>query len=80
MALVCNNCAAADEVLANLDWRMPATSIARIARLHGKPHPPGMTELREQTRYAAAVHAIAGIGHGSADLWETDGSNTCGKG
>lgn len=80
MALVCNNCAAADEVLASLDWRMPATSIARIARLHGKPHPPAMTELREQPRYAAAVHAIAGIGHGSADLWATDRSNTCGKG
>lgn len=80
MALVCNDCAAADEVLARLDYCMPAISITRIARMHGKQHPPGMTELREQTRYASAVHMLAGIGHGSADLWATDRSNTCGKG
>ncbi|MHB1333257.1 MAG: beta-N-acetylhexosaminidase [Sulfuriferula sp.] len=80
MALVCNDCVAADEVLARLDYCMPAISITRIARMHGKQHPTGMTELREQTRYAAAVHTLAGIGPGSADLWATDRSNTCGKG
>lgn len=80
MALVCNNCDAADEVLASLDWMMPATSIARIARLHGRPHAPTLTELRELPHYAAAVHDIAGIGRGSADLWAQDPSNTCGRG
>ena len=82
MALVCNNSAAADAVLEGLtalNWRMPAVSIARMARLHGKPHAPNMTELREQPRYVTALHDIAGIGRGSADLWATDRSNTCGQ-
>jgi beta-N-acetylhexosaminidase len=79
MALVCNDCVAADDVLARLDYSMPAISITRIARMHGKQHPSGMIELREQARYATAVHALAGIGHGSTDLWATDRSNTCGQ-
>ena len=68
MALVCNRPDLADEVLANLkiDWAAP--SRARLARLHGHPHPPGMTQLRETARYANALHHIAGLGQDSADL------------
>lgn len=78
MVLVCNNPLAADEVLQGLTWQKPALTIARMARLHGQPHPPGMTALREQARYVAAVHAVAALGHDSGELWAEDASNRCG--
>ena len=37
MALLCNNPAAADGLLSGLDYSMPAVSLVRLARLHGKP-------------------------------------------
>lgn len=78
MLLVCNHPAAADEVLQGLAWERSALGIARRARLHGRPHPPDMLSLREQPRYAAARHAVAGIGHDSGDLWRRDVGNSCG--
>jgi beta-N-acetylhexosaminidase len=78
MVLVCNNCAAADAVLHGLIWQKPALGIIRMARLHGQPHPAGMTALREQSRYVEAVHEVAALGHDSGDLWSTDATNSCG--
>ena len=40
MALVCNRPDLADEVLANLKVDWPAPARARLARMHGHPHPP----------------------------------------
>ncbi|MGE5319835.1 MAG: beta-N-acetylhexosaminidase [Hyphomicrobiaceae bacterium] len=68
MALVCNRPDLADEVLATLKVDWPALSRARLARMHGHPHPPTLTQLRESTRYANALHHIAGLGLDSADL------------
>ncbi len=68
MALVCNRPDLADEVLTRLDVDWPAPARARLARMHGHPHPPGMTMLRESARYTAALHHIAGLGVDSGTL------------
>lgn len=68
MALVCNRPDLADEVLATLKIDWPAPSRARLARMHGRPHPASMTLLRESARYANALHHIAGLGLDSGDL------------
>jgi beta-N-acetylhexosaminidase len=83
MALICNRPDLADEVLARLDFDWSAASRARLARLHGEPHPLPMTALLEQTRYASARHAIAALGLESGELAlgsdPTDRSEQCGK-
>ena len=80
MALVCNRPDLADEVLANLKVDWPAPARARLARMHGHPHPPTMTQLRESARYANALHHIAGLGQDSADLnLQIDPTDYCGR-
>ena len=68
MALICNHPELADEALANLDYQWPADSRARLARLHGRPHPPGYTQLLEQATFTRARHHIAGLGMDSGNL------------
>ncbi|MFP5408580.1 MAG: beta-N-acetylhexosaminidase [Gammaproteobacteria bacterium] len=68
MALICNRPDLADEALARLEVDWPAPSRARLARMHGHPHPSSLTQLRESTRYVNALHHIAGLGQDSADL------------
>ena len=68
MALLCNDAAAADELLDGLQYSMPAVSLARLARMHGKTRSGGMTGLREDARYASALRAIAGVGSRDGDL------------
>jgi beta-N-acetylhexosaminidase len=68
MVLVCNDPAAVDELFAGFAGAMPAVGLARLARLHGRSAPDSMVKLREDPRYVAALHAIAGLGKGSAEL------------
>lgn len=68
MALICNRPDLADEVLGRLDFEWSAASRARLARLHGEPHPLSPTALREQTAYARSRHAIAALGMESGNL------------
>ena len=68
MILVCNKPAAIDELLGNLSYTMPAVSLARLARMHGKQRSGGMVRLREDARYARALQAIAGIGLRDGEL------------
>jgi beta-N-acetylhexosaminidase len=68
MILVCNNPASVDELIGSLDYPMPAVSLARLARMHGKPQPGGMVRLREDAHYARALHSIAGIGQRDGEL------------
>ena len=68
MILVCNNPASVDELIGSLDYAMPAVSLARLARMHGKPQPGGMIRLREDAHYARALHAIAGVGLRDGEL------------
>ncbi|HET9404716.1 MAG TPA: beta-N-acetylhexosaminidase [Burkholderiales bacterium] len=68
MALLCNNPAGADQLLEGLTYRMPAVSLARLARLHGRPRAEGMVKLREDAHYSRSLHAIAGIGLRDGEL------------
>jgi beta-N-acetylhexosaminidase len=68
LVLVCNNTPAADELLDQLEYSMPAVGLARLARMHGRQHAGNMVKLREDGRYMAALHSIAGIGLTSGDL------------
>ena len=68
MVLVCNNPQSADELLTGLDYTMPATGLVRLARIHGRAHAADQIKLREDPRYAAALHAIAGLGGRSGEL------------
>jgi beta-N-acetylhexosaminidase len=68
MILVCNSPASVDELIDSFDYAMPAVSLARLARMHGKPNASGMVKLREDAHYVRALHAIAGIGLRDGEL------------
>ncbi len=68
MALVCNDPAAAERLLDKLRWQMPAVSVARLVRMHGRPHPESLVRLHEQADFVNAVHAVAGFGFSSGEL------------
>ena len=68
MVLVCNKPALADELLAGLKWEIPAASKARLSQMRGRPHPESLVQLHEHTEFVKAVHEIAAIGAGTADL------------
>ncbi len=68
MALVCNNPQAADELLERLQWNISATSLVRLARMRGRPHPDTMVKLHEDAHFVKAVKEIGGIGISSGEL------------
>jgi len=68
MVLVCNRPDLADELLADLKWDMPATSKARLAQMRGRPQPLTEAQLHEQPDFVQALHGIASIGSGTAEL------------
>ena len=68
MALVCNNPQAADELLAGLQWDIPAISLVRLARMRGRPHPDSMVKLHEDAHFVKAVKEIGGVGISSGEL------------
>ena len=68
MVLVCNRPDAADELLSRLQREMAPASLARLARLHGRPSAPTLTALKATESYSRAVHSIGAIGLQSGDL------------
>ena len=68
MVLLCNSPDAVDGLLDDLGYAMPAVSLARLARMHGRPLPGGMARLRGDDRYARAVQAVAAIGKREGEL------------
>ena len=68
MVLICNNPDAADTLLAELRWDIPAISLVRLARMHGHPRPESIVELHENTKFVKAEKEIGGIGMSSGDL------------
>ncbi|MEO8443108.1 MAG: beta-N-acetylhexosaminidase [Betaproteobacteria bacterium] len=68
MVLVCNNPTAADELLAGFDFTMPATSLARLARVHGRGGPESSAQLQHDRFYLDAVATVRAIGVNSGDL------------
>jgi beta-N-acetylhexosaminidase len=72
VVLVCNRPDLADELLDTLDVKISALSMARIARMHGRPHPKSLTGLHEDAEYVAAVRHVATIGVAEGDLQLSD--------
>jgi beta-N-acetylhexosaminidase len=68
MVLVCNDPAAADELLAGLSAQPSPVTLARLVRLHGRSSPPNLVALRETELYSRAVQAVAAIGLASGNL------------
>ncbi len=68
MVLVCNDPIGVDEILANLSWKMSATSLSRLVRLHGRNQWESLTRLHENGEYVQAVREIGVIGCENQDL------------
>jgi beta-N-acetylhexosaminidase len=68
MVLVCNRPAAADELLSRLQRDIAPASLARLARLHGRPSAPTLTALKETETYTSAVRGIGTLGPETGDL------------
>lgn len=68
MVLVCNDPAAVDRLYESFNYAMPAVSLARLARLHGRSGAPSMVALRENPRYVAALNSVGGLGRKDGDL------------
>jgi len=68
MVLVCNDPVSADRLLAGLDYHMPVTSLARIARIHGRGGAESLKKLQHDPRYLAAVAAVRKIGARDGEL------------
>ncbi len=62
MILVCNRPDLVDELLANLDLKISAVSMARLARMHGHRPAPTLASLHEDPEFMRAVHAVANLG------------------
>jgi beta-N-acetylhexosaminidase len=62
MVLLCNRPDLADELLDQLECKITAVGMARLARMHGGKHPPDMAALHENADFMHAVHAIANLG------------------
>lgn len=58
MVLLCNRPELADELLGRLEWPMPAQSLARLARMHGRRPPQTMAQLRHDAAYLQALRAL----------------------
>jgi beta-N-acetylhexosaminidase len=68
MVLVCNDPSAVDTLYGSFTYAMPAVGLARLARLHGRSSAESMVQLREDSRYVDALHAIGGLGKRSGEL------------
>ncbi|RFC41071.1 MAG: beta-N-acetylhexosaminidase [Candidatus Nitrotoga sp. CP45] len=68
MVLICNQPSLADELLVGLKWDMPAASKARLVQMRGRCHPDTLVQLHEQAGFMKALHEIATIGSGTAEL------------
>ena len=68
MVIICNNAPAVDELYGAFNYLMPAVSLARLGRMHGRPDAEDMIGLREDSRYTQALHAMSGIGARDGEL------------
>jgi beta-N-acetylhexosaminidase len=69
MVLVCNDAAAADELLADIDYHMPAVGQARVARMRGRGSIHDMAMLCDLPEYQRARTAVLSIGKRTDDLF-----------
>ncbi len=69
MVLLCNRPDMADELLSQLEWKMPALSILRLARMHGGHHPASTLEMQSNNEFATAIKRVSLIGQMGGDLF-----------
>ena len=67
MILLCNQPALADELLANLVWKMSAQSMVRLARMHGGHHPESLAVLESRHAFRQAKANVAMVGQAAGD-------------
>lgn len=68
MVLICNNSHAADKLLDELHWNIPATSLARLARMRGRPNPDSVIKLHENAKFIKSVQEVGNIGISNGEL------------
>ena len=69
IVLVCNDAGAADELLAGLEYTMPAVGQARLARMRGRGAVHDTAALRALPDYQRALAAVQTIGKREGDLF-----------
>ncbi len=69
MVLLCNRPDMADELLENLQWKMPAQSIIRLAHMHGARHPETPQHLLHNGEFVAAIKRVGRVGKAESDLF-----------
>jgi beta-N-acetylhexosaminidase len=69
MVLVCNDAGAADELLAGLQYTMPAVGQARLAAMRGRGALQGMTALTATPEYQRAVSVVKALSRREGDLF-----------
>jgi beta-N-acetylhexosaminidase len=62
MVLVCNDSNAADKLLAELQWKIPAASLARLNRMRGQSNPDSVTKLHENPSFIQSAQEVGNIG------------------
>ena len=62
MVLVCNDPHAADKLLAELEWKMPAASLARVNCMRGHPNPDSVAKLHENPGFIQSAQEVGNIG------------------
>ena len=62
MVLVCNDPHAADKLLAELQWKMPAASLARLNRMRGHPNSDSVAKLHENPGFIQSAQEVGNIG------------------
>jgi len=62
MVLLCNNPIAAEALLAELRWDVPAISVIRLARMRGRPNPDSIVKLHENASFVKSVEKISSVG------------------
>lgn len=68
MVLVCNNPHAADKLLAELQWDIPAISLARLARMRGRSRPDSVAKLYENAHFIKSMKEVGNIGVSNGEL------------
>lgn len=69
MVLVCNDAGAADELLAGLDYTMPAVGQARLATMRGRGSINSMASLTALPDYQQASASLKAFGRREGDLF-----------
>ncbi|TFH10611.1 MAG: beta-N-acetylhexosaminidase [Nitrosomonadales bacterium] len=68
MVLVCNDPHAADKLLTELKWDIPAISLARLAHMRGRSNPDSVAKLYENAQFIKSIKEVGNIGVSNGEL------------